>query len=171
MLCPFINDSCVKDECAMWSEDQCAIAAGAKYIYSNQLGHPEKPMAILEACAKHYNYSEIGTLTRREIDDFLALSHLALNAMERRKLSKAMRALHKKNKANESDDPTEWRRRESNRNHTWSSDEDEDVRNSYTNGMSLKDIAKAHKRSELSVQFCLQRLGLPITDPIPTRLA
>jgi len=165
MLCPFINKTCIQSECVMWADDLCVIAAGALHYCANITRLPKEPKTILEACARHHHHSSISALSRREVDDYLASSNLALDSLARRSLMKTLRYIKKMTKQSNDNTSSEWRNRDDNRGKAWSSDEDLDARTSYANGMSIEEIAAAHKRTALSIQAHLERTGLiPINE-------
>ena len=144
----------------MWADDLCVIATSALHYCASLTKLPKDPRSILEACARYYHHSLVSSLSRREVDDYLASSNLALDSLTRRDLMKTLRFIRRMEKKSGLTDPTEWRYRDDNRGKPWSSDEDLDVRKLFLNGMSIKNIAEAHKRTELSIQAHLERAGL-----------
>jgi len=163
MICPFINSQCVESQCAIWTDNQCAILALARS--SIVLPSPAQitrtnPKEILDCCAKRLGRASITSLRRREIDDFLALSRIVLDSAQRRALFRTWRDIRRLAKEKYIDDPSEWRMQQSDRGEAWSDEEDAELKRSYSDGLSIKLIAANHKRSEGAIRSRLKKYGL-----------
>lgn len=163
MICPFINDACVEANCTMWLNNQCAIISIIRKFSpeSTSPSHPidHEPKTILAACSGALKRTGIASLSRHEIDDYLASSNTVLNASERRALLRTLRDIRRVNRERRKGTGTEWRNRSSNQGSAWSTDEDEDIKQSVANGQSIEQIAAKHKRSEIAVQYRMERFG------------
>ena len=160
MICPFMNSQCVEIECVMWAENQCAIFALAMRFlvpsFPAQTATTD-PKEILDSCTTSLGRASIASLRRREIDDFLASSHIVLDAVRRRTLFRAWRDIRRLQKERPINDPREWPTR---RGEPWLDDEDAELKQSYSAGLSVKQIAANHKRSEGAIRSRLKKYGL-----------
>jgi len=163
MICPFINSQCVEAECVMWTENQCAMLTLARHFLvppSPAQTATTNPKEILDSCATRLGRASIASLRRREIDDFLASTRIVLDAVQRRTLFRTWRDIRRLAKEKYIDDPSEWRMQQSNRGEAWSDDEDAELKQSYSAGLSIKRIAANHKRSEGAICSRLKKYGL-----------
>jgi len=163
MICPFINSQCVEAQCAIWTDNQCAILALARsslVLPSHAQITSTNTKEILDRCATRLGRASITSLRRREIDDFLALSRIVLDAAQRRSLFRMWRDIRRLAKEKHSVDPREWRTRQSNQGKAWSDDEDADLKQSQAAGLSIQQIAENHKRSDVAIRYRLQKYGL-----------
>ena len=163
MVCPLINSPCVEAECALWAENQCAIVALAMHFLA--IPTPAQtattdPKEILERCAAMLGRASITSLRRREIDDFLASSHIALDTAQRRMLFRTWRDTRRLARERYMGDPSEWRAQQSNRGNPWSDEEDAELKRSYAAGSSVERIAASHKRSVGAIRSRFEKHGL-----------
>jgi hypothetical protein len=163
MICPFIKNLCVGDKCAIWIDNQCAIFIIAKRSFVSPI-HEQltttNPMEILESCAKKIGRKNITLLKRREIDDFLALSQIVLDSAHRRLLFRKWREMRRLAKEKYHDNSREWSIEYSNSGQPWSNDEDAELKQSFSEGISIDQIAQNHRRSEGAILSRLKKHGL-----------
>jgi len=163
MICPLINGQCVGAECVMWTDNQCAMLSLARHFLvppSCAQMTTVDPEEILDSCATRLGCASAVSLSRREIDDFLASSHVVLNAVQRRTLFRTWRYKRRLAKEKRTGNPHEWQTCQSNRGEAWSDEEDTYLKQSHTAGLSIKRIAANHKRSEGAIRSRLKKHGL-----------
>jgi hypothetical protein len=163
MICPLRDKQCLEGECAIWAGDRCAILMLAAHIPTS----PSKAQVttansreILEGCAAELGRPSIASLRRREIDDFLASTHIVLNAARRRRLFRMRRDIGRFVREERIRDPHETWTGESNRGNAWSDSEDAELTEWYKAGLSTKTIAANHKRTEGAIRARLKKHGL-----------
>jgi hypothetical protein len=158
---------CLEAECAIWAGDRCAIVGLA--ICSPAISSPVQTAVmgaeeLLRRCAAALGRTSVTLLRRREIDDFLASSHIVLDATQRRTLFRTWRDIRRLAREEYLSSPGEWRMQQSNQGSPWSDDEDAQLKQSYAAGLPISRIAANHKRSEGAIRSRLEKHGLLADD-------
>jgi hypothetical protein len=163
MDCPLIHDACRAKACAMWIDDYCILDILVRRFceascFQEAIGND--PEQILNGCAKWVRSSSIEALHRRDIDNYLAYSQIALDFTQRRALLRMWRNARRISRKEYGTHPNHWRTRETNRGALWSNEEDAELTAWFRSGVSIESIAAHHKRSLPAIECRLRKLGL-----------